>query len=256
MLRTLERLLAISAEEPRAALDAAATLLAETFRADKIDVFLYDAVHDTLVGVGVSDTPMGRKQQALGLDRLALANGGLAVKVFRTGEAYATGHAETDPEERRSVVEDLGVRSELVVPLAWGGERRGVLQIDAAAPEAFGGQDAEMALAAGRWVSLLLERAELLERLQTQAERRGREAAAAELARLTRREQEVVSCVAEGLSNDGIARRLVIEEGTAANHVRRILLKLHLENRTQLAVWAVERGLYSSAWAPGGDGDR
>ena len=93
------------------------------------------------------------------------------------------------------------------------------------------------------------------ERVTAQAERRGRAAVAEELSRLTRREQEVASCVAEGLTNHQVARRLVIEEGTVANHVRRALQKLHLASRTQLAVWAVERGLYSSAWATG-DGDR
>jgi DNA-binding CsgD family transcriptional regulator len=95
-----------------------------------------------------------------------------------------------------------------------------VLQVNAAAEDAFGDEELELALAAGRWVSLLLERAELLDRLTAQAERRGRAAAGEELARLSRREQEVASCVAEGLSNDGIARRLVIGEGTVANHVR------------------------------------
>jgi DNA-binding CsgD family transcriptional regulator len=249
MLRTLEQLLAIPVGDARDALDRAATLLAGVFGADKLDLFLYQPAIDTLVAVGVSETPMGRKQQALGLDRLALVNGGLAVRVFRTGEPYRTGHADMDPEERRAVVEELGVRSELVVPLAWGGERRGVLQVDAAAPDAFGEADASLALAAARWVSLLQERAELIERLTTQAERRGRAAVAEELARLTRREQQVASCIAEGLTNQQVARRLVLEEGTVANHVRRITQKLGLSSRTQLAVWAVERGLYSSAWA-------
>jgi DNA-binding NarL/FixJ family response regulator len=63
---------------------------------------------------------------------------------------------------------------------------------------------------------------------------------------LTQREREVAGLVARGLSNGGIAEALVLAEGTVANHVRRILLKLGLENRTQLAVWAVERGLYRS----------
>ena len=67
---------------------------------------------------------MGRKQQALGLDRLPLSNGGLAAWAFRTGEPYRTGHAELDPEELRAVVEELGVRSELLVPLACAAGRR------------------------------------------------------------------------------------------------------------------------------------
>ena len=55
--------------------------------------------------------PLGRRQRALGLDRLPLSNGGRAAWVFRTGEPYMTGHADQDPEELRGIVEGLGVRS-------------------------------------------------------------------------------------------------------------------------------------------------
>jgi DNA-binding CsgD family transcriptional regulator len=246
MLSTLQRLLAITTVDARGAIDEAATLLAETLRADKVDVFLYEEAHDSLVAAGTSDTPMGRKQQALGLDRLALSNGGLAVEAFRSGRTYSTGHAELDPAERRSVVEGLGVRSEINVPLTCAGRTRGVFQVDWATEEAFDDADVALAEAAAGWVGLLLDRVALIERATAQAERRGRTAAAAELARLTRREQEIAAAVAEGLTNAQVARRLVIEEGTTANHIRRILLKLALTSRTQLAVWAVERGLYRS----------
>ena len=43
-----------------------------------------------------------------------------------------------------------------------------------------------------------------------------------------------------------IAQRLTITEGTAANHIEQILRRLGLTSRTQIAVWAVERGLYRS----------
>jgi DNA-binding NarL/FixJ family response regulator len=112
----------------------------------------------------------------------------------------------------------------------------------------------ELAVAAAGWVGLLLDRLELAERANAEAERRGRRAAGEELARLSRREQEVAAAVAEGLTNAEIAERLVLEEGTVANHVRRVLLKLGLGNRTQLAVWAVERGLHRSHWAEADDG--
>jgi DNA-binding NarL/FixJ family response regulator len=54
---------------------------------------------------------------------------------------------------------------------------------------------------------------------------------------LTAREREVAILVAQGRPNRGIAEGLVLAEGTAANHVRRILLRLGLASRTQLAVW-------------------
>jgi DNA-binding CsgD family transcriptional regulator len=75
---------------------------------------------------------------------------------------------------------------------------------------------------------------------------RGRQAAGEELARLTRRQQDVAACIAEGLTNDQIAERLVITTGTAANHVEQILRRLDFAGRAQIAVWAAECGLYRS----------
>ncbi len=58
---------------------------------------------------------------------------------------------------------------------------------------------------------------------------------------LSDRELEVLDLLAEGLSNQDIARRLVISERTVRNHVGNILAKLHLANRTQAALYAVRR---------------
>lgn len=58
---------------------------------------------------------------------------------------------------------------------------------------------------------------------------------------LSDREREVLNLLAEGLSNQDIARRLVISERTVRNHVGNILAKLHLANRTQAALYAVRR---------------
>jgi DNA-binding NarL/FixJ family response regulator len=55
---------------------------------------------------------------------------------------------------------------------------------------------------------------------------------------LTRREQEIARLVACGYSNKAVAAELVIAQGTVANHIAHIMLKLGLANRTQLAVWA------------------
>jgi NarL family two-component system response regulator LiaR len=62
---------------------------------------------------------------------------------------------------------------------------------------------------------------------------------------LTEREVEVLQLVAQGLSNQGIAERLVIGEGTVGNYVSDILSKLHLANRTQAALYALRSGLAS-----------
>ena len=64
-----------------------------------------------------------------------------------------------------------------------------------------------------------------------------------ELGELTEREREVMALVAAGLSNEEIARRLVISPATAKTHVSRILLKLGARDRAQLVVIAYETGL-------------
>jgi len=56
---------------------------------------------------------------------------------------------------------------------------------------------------------------------------------------LSDREREVLALLGEGLSNAGIAERLVIAPKTAGHHVSRILAKLELHNRTEAAAYAV-----------------
>lgn len=60
---------------------------------------------------------------------------------------------------------------------------------------------------------------------------------------LTEREVEVLRHVAQGLSNDEIAEKLVVSERTVRTHVSHILDKLHLANRTQMALYAVREGI-------------
>ncbi len=60
---------------------------------------------------------------------------------------------------------------------------------------------------------------------------------------LTPRELEVLTRIARGRSNYEIARELVIGEGTVKMHVSNILSKLHLADRTQAAIYALQRRL-------------
>lgn len=60
---------------------------------------------------------------------------------------------------------------------------------------------------------------------------------------LTQRETEVLSLVAEGLSNQGIGRRLHLTEGTVKSHLARIFAKLGVESRTAAVATATDLGL-------------
>ncbi len=181
LLTTLEGLLEIQATEAKPALNQAAQLVSETLRADKADVFLYQPEVDTLVAMGTSDTPMGRKQLSLGLDRLQVSNGGQTVNVFQSGESYLSGHVEADQDELRGVREALGVRSAVVVPLNVDGIRRGAIQIDSAEAEHFSPEDVHFLEAVAHWVGMVLHRAELVERLTEEAAQRSRQVAADQL---------------------------------------------------------------------------
>ena len=59
---------------------------------------------------------------------------------------------------------------------------------------------------------------------------------------LTEREQEVLQLIADGKNNRDIAAKLVISEKTVKTHVSNILSKLHLDDRTQAAIYALRHG--------------
>ncbi len=61
--------------------------------------------------------------------------------------------------------------------------------------------------------------------------------------KLTDREVEVLTLVARGLSNEDIAKKLFLSEGTVRNHVSSIISKLGVADRTQAALIAVQHGL-------------
>lgn len=66
---------------------------------------------------------------------------------------------------------------------------------------------------------------------------------------LTRRELEVLKCIARGMSNEDIAQELTISVWTVSSHVHKLLAKLNLSSRTQAALYAIEIGLV----APGSE---
>jgi DNA-binding NarL/FixJ family response regulator len=60
---------------------------------------------------------------------------------------------------------------------------------------------------------------------------------------LSERELEVLRCVAEGLPNKLIARRLGISEKTVKAHLTRVYQQIGVTDRTQAALWARDRSL-------------
>lgn len=60
---------------------------------------------------------------------------------------------------------------------------------------------------------------------------------------LTMREQDILKLVAGGYDNKEIAAALYLAEGTVRNQISKLLEKLNLKDRTQLAVYAVKNGL-------------
>lgn len=71
----------------------------------------------------------------------------------------------------------------------------------------------------------------------------GRSRHADSVEQLTARELEVLQLAATGISNPQIASRLQISVNTVKAHIKSILDKLNLDNRTQLAAYATRKGL-------------
>jgi signal transduction histidine kinase/DNA-binding CsgD family transcriptional regulator len=181
LLSTLQRLLDIDPRDLDSALDAAAQAVAQALGADKVDAFVYESSTATLVARGTSPTPLGRKQHALGLHRLPLANGGRMVEVFESGSFRHAGNVDKDLHELRGIRVGLGVRSEISVPLEIAGERAGVLAAVSTAPEFFSESDLRFLATVSHWVGIVAQRAELRQQTASEADARGRRAAAEEL---------------------------------------------------------------------------
>jgi signal transduction histidine kinase len=177
LLTTLQELMALPALELRPALTEAATRVAAALGCEKVDAFLLDEARQTLEALGTSRTPLGAQQKMLGLDTLALANGGRIVRTFEVGVSHLEHHADRDPTEVRGIIEGLGVRSSLSVPVEVNGVRRGVLAAASPRPELFTESDLRFLEIVARWVGALTHRAELEGRARAQhsddARRRG-----------------------------------------------------------------------------------
>ena len=95
--------------------------------------------------------------------------------------------------------------------------------------------------AAGESLDLAADRREDAPVLR--AQRSSVDAAETIRAELSEREIEVLKLIANGNDNAEIARALFISPKTVKNHISNILMKLQMENRIQVAVYAVRSGI-------------
>ena len=211
-LETLEHLLAMPSADLGQTLTQACDLVAQAVRADKVDIFIYQPAKDTLLARGSSNQPLSALQKRLGLDVLAVTNGGRVAHVFQTGATFVTGQLDKDPEELRGVKESLAIKSKLGVPLRVAGHRRGVLMVASQKPEFFTPDDVRFAESVVRWIAMVTHRAELVEEIARNAAEQGRRAAA----------EELVTVLAHDLRNllVPIGARLNLIQGRAVRDAR------------------------------------
>ncbi|HKU41053.1 MAG TPA: GAF domain-containing sensor histidine kinase [Polyangiales bacterium] len=201
-LTLLERLFELTPMAVDVVLSQSSDLIGEATGAEKVDAFLYEVGTDTLVAVGTSRTPLGKLQRSLGLHRLPVANADPVARVFSTGEIYHSGHTDQDPTQPRGVIERLRLRSMAGVPLHVNGQRRGVLTLASARPDAFSDDDVTLLKMVAAWVGSLVHRSELMDAFATQASAQSRRAAA----------EELITILAHDLRNllNPIATRLAV----------------------------------------------
>jgi signal transduction histidine kinase len=213
-LATLQRLFAIRATDLRAALSHACDALAEVTHSDKVDAFLHDETRESLVALGTSAQPLSDKQKMLGLDVMAIANGGSAVRVFATGEPFRSGNLDEDPNELLGIKEGLGVRSHLGVPLDIGGRRHGVVMLASLAPDFFTELDEAFLATAVQWVAIVAERAQLVQAVEATAAAQARAAST----------DQTIAVLAHDLRNylSPVALRLMHIRGTAHQRDARV----------------------------------
>jgi DNA-binding NarL/FixJ family response regulator len=73
--------------------------------------------------------------------------------------------------------------------------------------------------------------------------RRERDGSLRQMAKLTRREREVLALLAQGGDNDEIAQTLVISPETARTHIQNLLGKLGVHSRLEAAAFVIQNGI-------------
>jgi two-component system OmpR family sensor kinase len=181
LLTTLQRVLELPVIDLNETLHQAAQLVTQALGAEKVDVFLYDPPTESLIALGTSETSLGKKEQAIGLDRLPLADRGRVVDVYLSGKPYLTGQVQDDPNELKEIKEELEIKSEMIIPLSVSDERRGALLASSLRANAFTEQDLRFFEAITRWIGVTIHRTELVEQHMNHVRELERQIAAEEI---------------------------------------------------------------------------
>ena len=225
----------------------------EVVKADSGSIMLLSRERDTLVVAAArgprAETILGSRQPA---DRSVA---GWALRAGQTvllhGGAYSG--LSDHPRELTSAV---------VVPLALSGRLVGVLNASREpGAERMDERSAFLLELIANQAAILIDNVQMMDELQRKEERLeqlvdqllgesgpSRRPPAPEvelLAPITRREQQVLELLVEGLTNREIAARLVVEPDTIKDHVQSLIKKLGATDRTHAAVIAVRSGLVS-----------
>jgi DNA-binding CsgD family transcriptional regulator len=233
----------------------------QVVRADAGSIMLLSRERDTLVVVAArgprARTILGTRQPA---DRSVA---GWALRAGETvllhGGAYAQPGSPQLGSGQPSSDHPRDLASSVVVPLALSGRLVGVMNAsrEPGAPR-MDEQAAGLLELLANQAAILIDNVQMLEELQRKDQRleqlvdqllgeTGRRPATSVelLAPLTRREQQVLELLVDGLTNREIAMRLVVEPDTIKDHVQSIIKKLGATDRTHAAVIAVRGGIVS-----------
>jgi DNA-binding CsgD family transcriptional regulator len=220
-------------------------------RADAGSIMLLSRERDTLIVVAArgprARTVLGSRQAA---DR---SIAGWALRAGETVLLHGGAYAQPSSDYPRDLA------SSIVVPLALTGRLVGVINAsrEPGAPRMDVNAAHLLELLANQ-AAILIDSVQMLDELQRKDQRleqlvdqllgeSGRRPATSVelLAPLTRREQQVLELLVDGLTNREIALRLVVEPDTIKDHVQSIIKKLGATDRTHAAVIAVRGGIVS-----------
>ncbi len=223
----------------------------QVVRADAGSIMLLSRERDTLVVVAArgprARTILGTRQPA---DRSVA---GWALRAGETVLLQGGAYAQPTSDHPRELA------SSIVVPLALSGRLVGVMNAsrEPGAPR-MDEHAAQLLELLANQAAVLIDSVQMLDELQRKDQRleqlvdqllgeTGRRPATSIdlLAPLTRREQQVLELLVDGLTNREIAMRLVVEPDTVKDHVQSIIKKLGATDRTHAAVIAVRGGIVS-----------